>query len=109
MARVTNLGLFINLIEGVDLSRWCAEGLIDGIITTPLNWMRTVWDHDLRPCAALARKHAIPRLAEPKQTEALLADQQFTERRPVTRVDRSDGLDCHSWFNNFSIDGDSPI
>jgi len=161
--RITDLGLNINLIEGIDIAAWCAEGLVDGILTSPLNWARTVWEHDLRPYVALGKTHGIPvvagvclnqqtrfhrngasinyavlarrvrdyqiqgadgiafyqsecglefdeidqvipRLADPQATEALLTDPSFQNRWPVTHLNCAYGLDCHSHFNNFTID-----
>jgi hypothetical protein len=161
--RVTDLGPNINMIEGVDLRTWCAEGLIDGILTSPLNWARTVWEHDLRPYVTLAQDHAIPVIAgvclnqqtrfhrvsgsvnlavlarrvsdyqlqgasgiafyqsecglefddmdsvvplcaEPGSLTELLADPAFHTRWPVTHLNCAYGLDCHSHFNNYTID-----
>jgi len=166
MPRITDLGPGINLIEGIDIATWCREGLVDGIVTSPLNWARTVWEHDLRPYVALGREHRIPviagislnqqtrfhgnggsvnlavlarrvldyqeqgadgialyqsesglefdgieevapRLARVEDTRALLAGKDFLERWPVTHLNCAYGLDCHSHFNNYTIDGDT--
>lgn len=167
--RITDLGVNVNLIEGIDIVTWCQEGLIDGIVTSPLNWVRTVWEHDLRPYALLGQTHGIPiiagvslnqqtrfhrnggsvnfavlarrvhdyqtqgadgiafyqsesglefdgieevvpRLADPEETRVLLSDRAFLDRWPVTHLNCAYGLDCHSWFNNFTIDNEhSPI
>ncbi|MDP6117241.1 MAG: hypothetical protein QGG53_35715 [Planctomycetota bacterium] len=167
--RITDLGFNMNLIEGIDIERWCEEGLIDGIVTSPLNWVRGIWDHDLRPYSVLGRRFGIPviagvslnqqtrfhgiegsvsaavlarrvldyqeqgaegialyqsesglefdgfdefipRLAEPAEVKALLSDDSFLSRWPITHLNSAYGLDCHSWFNNFTIDGaSSPI
>ena len=167
--RITDLGIAINLIEGVDVVSWCEEGLIDGLVTSPLNWARTVWEHDLRPYTALGKRYGIPiiagvslnqqtrfhgnggsinyailarrvhdyqnqgadgiafyqsesglefdgieevipRLAEVEETRALFEDRAFVERWPITHLNCAYGLDCHSHFNNFTIDMDvSPM
>ncbi len=163
-ARITDLGPNINLIEGVDIATLCKEGLIAAIVTSPLNWIRGVWDHDLSPYATLGRQYGIdviagvclnqmtrfhrvagsvsgvaltrrvqryqeqgadgiafyqsesglefdgfdqfiPALADPTATKALLSDKDFLARWPVTHLNAAYGLDCHSWFNNFTVDG----
>lgn len=162
--RVTDLGPNVNLIEGCDVTTWCAEGLIDALVTSPLNWARTVWEHDLRPyvsmgqscgipviagvClnqqtrfhgngasvnyAVLARRvheyhsqgadgialyqsecglefdgieQVVPRFASRQATADLLRDEAFQAAWPVTHLDCAYGLDCHSHFNNYTIDG----
>jgi len=161
--RITDLGPNINLIEGLDIAALCEEGLLDAIVTSPLNWIRGVWEHDLRPYVALGRRHRvpviagvclnqmtrfhrvagsvsavaltrrvrdyqqqgadgiafyqsesglefdgfafIPALADPVATEALLSDEAFVSRWPVTHLNAAYGLDCHSWFNNYTVDG----
>jgi len=167
--RITDLGPAVNLIEGVEIERWCAEGLIDGMITNPLNWIRGVSDHDARPYAALGRQYGlpviacvclnqqtrfhgvpgsvsfaalarrvreyqrqgaegiafyqsecglefdgadevIPACADAARLDALLADDAFLRRWPITHLSASYGLDCHSWFDDWTIDGkSSPI
>ena len=55
-------------------------------------------------------EEVIPRLADPQQTQALLADRDFADHWPITHLNSAYGLDCHSHFNNFTIDADtSPI
>jgi hypothetical protein len=162
--RITDLGPHINLLEGVDIEALCEEGSIDAIVTSPLNWIRGVWQHDLRPYVALGGRHAIrviagvslnqmtrfhgvsgavsgvvlarrvqsyqqqgaegiafyqsesglefdgfeafiPVLADAGATAALLKDEAFLRRWPDTYLNSAYGLDCHSWFNDFTIDG----
>lgn len=162
--RLTDLGIGVNPIEGVDVVTWLDEKLIDGLVTSPLNWARTVWEHDLRPYSALARQHGVPVIAgvslnqqtrfhgrggsvnfqvlarrahdyyaqgadgiafyqsesglefdgieelvpaigSPEGAQALLADKAFTDKWPVTHLNCAYGLDCHSWFNDYTIDG----
>ncbi len=166
--RITDLGPNINLIEGVDIVALCEEGLVDVVVTSPLNWIRNVSDHDLRPYVGLGRRHGIPviagvslnqmtrfhsvggsvsgavlvrrvhdyqqqgadgiafyqsesglefdgfdqfipALADPEETTRLLADERFLTRWPVTHLNSAYGLDCHSWFNNFTIDGHTDL
>lgn len=169
MPRITDLGININLIEGIDIRAWCEEGLIDGIVTSPLNWIRTVWEHDLTSYSFLGEKFKIPIIAgvslnqqtrfhrngssinyailahrvnkyqtqgadgiafyqsesgleydgietvvpifrDPEKTRSLLSNQAFLDKWPITHLNCSYGLDCHSWFNNFTIDNEnSPI
>ena len=162
--RITDQGPHINLLEGVDIEAYCREGVIDAIVTSPLNWIRTVLRHDLRPYVALGRRYGIraiagvclnqltrfhgipgstsgvslarrahecqsqgadgiafyqsesglefddfdqfvPAFADPAATEALLADEAFLRRWPDTHLNDTYGLDCHSWFNDYTIDG----
>jgi hypothetical protein len=162
--RITDLGLTVNLIEGVEIERWCAEGLVDGLITNPLNWIRGVSDHDVRPYTALGRQYGLPVIAcvclnqqtrfhrvpgsvslarlarrirdfqlqgaqgiafyqsecglefdgiedvvpacaDPARLDTLLQDDAFLRRWPVTHLNASYGLDCHSWFDDWTMDG----
>jgi hypothetical protein len=136
-------------------------------VTSPLNWARTVWEHDLRPYVALGRacgipviagvclnqqtrfhgngasvnyavlarrvrdyqdqgadgialyqsesglefdgiEDVVPRFVDPRTTATLLADEAFLGAWPVTHLDCAYGLDCHSHFNNYTIDGAAP-
>ena len=44
-----------------------------------------------------------------QETAALLRDARFADRWPITHVNASYGLDCHSWFNDYTIDQESSI
>jgi hypothetical protein len=47
----------------------------------------------------------VPALADPSATAALLEDEAFLRRWPDTHLNSAYGLDCHSWFNDYTIDG----
>jgi hypothetical protein len=58
-ARITDNGLDVNMMAGVDLRTWCAEGLIQEIAVSSLNWLQEFGEHDLRPYTQLGLEHGI--------------------------------------------------
>jgi len=58
-ARVTDNGLDVNLMSGIDLRTWCSEGLIQEISVSSLNWLQEFQEHDLRPYTQLGHQHGI--------------------------------------------------
>ncbi len=59
MARVTDAGLNINIMEGTDVETWLKEGLIDELCTDPLWWLQYNYPDTLEPYVALARAHNV--------------------------------------------------
>ena len=57
--RMPSSGLFFNLAQGLDVERWCREGLVDQLQLAPLEDLGGSGDHDLRPYVHLARRHGI--------------------------------------------------
>ncbi|NUP99615.1 MAG: hypothetical protein HUU35_07155, partial [Armatimonadetes bacterium] len=53
--RVTDNGPPIDLIAGLDIATWCAEGLIQELAVSSLNWLAEFQEHDLRPYVELGR------------------------------------------------------
>lgn len=53
--RITDDGFTANLIGGIDIENWCREGLVDGVVAHPLQWIDGIWTHDVRPYVDLGR------------------------------------------------------
>ncbi|MBM3890834.1 MAG: twin-arginine translocation signal domain-containing protein [Verrucomicrobia bacterium] len=59
MARVTDAGLNVNLMEGTDVETWMKEGLIDELCANPLWWLSRKYPDTIAPYAKLARSHGV--------------------------------------------------
>lgn len=59
MARVTDAGLTVNLMEATDVETWLKEGLIDELCTDPLWWLQFKYPDTAKPYADLARAHGL--------------------------------------------------
>jgi hypothetical protein len=57
MARVTDVGLNVNLMEGTDVETWVREGLVDELCTDPLWWLQYKYPDTVKPYADLAHAH----------------------------------------------------
>lgn len=57
--RIPNDGLEANLIAGFDVETWCADGLIDEIALSELQWLSGYYDWDDRPYIALGHRHGL--------------------------------------------------
>lgn len=58
--RVPNDGFEANLVAGLDVIRWCEEGLIDELMLSELHWHPDYQNWDDRPYIELGAKHGIP-------------------------------------------------
>lgn len=59
MARITDCGLDVNLMEGMDVETWLKEKLVDELCTNPLWWLHYKYPDTLAPYAKLARAHGV--------------------------------------------------
>jgi len=59
MARVTDAGLTVNLMEATDIETWLKEGLIDELCTDPLWWLQFKYPDTVKPYAELAHAHSL--------------------------------------------------
>jgi hypothetical protein len=59
MARVTDAGLDVNLMEGTDVETWAREGLIDELCTNPLWWLQYRYPDTVTPYVSLAHAHGM--------------------------------------------------
>ena len=59
MARVTDAGLDVNLMEGTDVETWVKEGLIDELCTNPLWWLQYRYPDTVTPYVNLAHAHGM--------------------------------------------------
>lgn len=59
MARITDCGLDVNLMEGMDVETWMKERLVDELCTNPLWWLRYKYPDTLASYAKLASAHGI--------------------------------------------------
>ncbi len=57
--RVTDDGFIANLISGTDTETWCKEGIVDCMITHPLQWIHGIWVHDVSPYVELGRRAGV--------------------------------------------------
>ena len=57
MARVTDAGLDVNIMEGTDVETWVREGLIDELCTDPLWWLQYRYPDTVTPYVNLAHAH----------------------------------------------------
>jgi hypothetical protein len=57
MARVTDAGLDVNIMEGTDVETWIKEGLIDELCTNPLWWLQYKYPDTVTPYVNLAHAH----------------------------------------------------
>jgi hypothetical protein len=57
--RIDDSGLDANMIAGIDIAAWCREGLVDGIILHPLQWIQGLWTHDAAPYVELGRQTGV--------------------------------------------------
>lgn len=48
-ARLTDCGFDINLAAGLDVVRWCREGLVQELCVNPLQWVAEAQTHDAGP------------------------------------------------------------
>lgn len=58
--RVPNDGLGANLIAGLDIARWCEEGLVDELAPSELHWLVEYRDFDDAPYIELGRRYGLP-------------------------------------------------
>ena len=57
--RITDCGFTANLISGIDIETWCREGLVDCVLTHPLQWINGIWTHDVQPYVELGRRTGV--------------------------------------------------
>ena len=57
--RVPDNGLPVDLIAGLDLETWAAEGLMQELSVSSLNWLADFQEHDFAPYAELAACHGL--------------------------------------------------
>lgn len=57
--RVTDNAPAVDLIAGMDVATWCAEGLIQELSVSSLNWLADFQEHDLRPYTELGRQFGV--------------------------------------------------
>lgn len=57
--RVPDNGLDVALMAGLDVRAWCAEGLMQELSVSSLNWLADFQEHELRPYVELGRKHGV--------------------------------------------------
>lgn len=57
--RVTDNAPAVDLIAGLDLRTWCAEGLIQELSVSSLSWLADFQEHDLRPYTELGREFGV--------------------------------------------------
>lgn len=58
--KIPNDGLEANLICGLDVERWCAEGLVDELAPNEMNWLAEYQQFDDRPYIELGEQHGLP-------------------------------------------------
>jgi len=83
MARVTDAGLNVNLMEGTDVETWIKEGLIDELCTDPLWWLQYKYPDTVKPYADLAHSHGIKMWGGANTTAA-----QKTRLNPISFLQR---------------------
>lgn len=59
-ARIPNDGFEANLIAGLDVERWCREGLVDELALSELHQLREYTSFDDRPYVELGHRHGLP-------------------------------------------------
>ena len=57
--RVPDNGLDIDLMAGLDIVKWCEEGLIQELSVSSLKWLAIYQEHDLRPYVDLGRRTGV--------------------------------------------------
>lgn len=57
--RVPDNGLPVDLMAGLDLPTWAAEGLIQELSVSSLNWLADFQEHDFAPYAELAKAYRL--------------------------------------------------
>lgn len=60
MARVTDAGFGVNVMEGTDVETWVKERLIDELCTDPLWWLQYKYPDTIKPYADLSHANNIP-------------------------------------------------
>ena len=58
-ARITDCGFDINLAAGIDVRRWCREGLVQEICVNPLQWVAEAQTHDVEPYVRLGKSTGV--------------------------------------------------
>ncbi len=59
-ARIPNDGFEANLIAGLEVEAWCAEGLVDQLALSELRWLEGYDAFDDGPYLELGRRHGLP-------------------------------------------------
>ena len=58
-ARVPDNGLDVDLMAGLDCATWFAEGLVQELSVSSLNWLADFQEHDLRPYVELGKHYGV--------------------------------------------------
>ncbi len=92
VARVPGIGLPWNLAQGMDVSTWIREGLIDELQLDPLECAAGQASHDVRPYLELCRAQGIPVFGGVNTTTGINLGCGRDDYTPATALRRAIGL-----------------